>query len=180
MVTIIKHTAFLILILLPLIGFSQEIEFLEAPKDFQLFARDKSDSATVLIKGKYTSNKQYDAIELKVFKDDLLFSRQESTVQEGNFELKSRIDAGLHQFRFELHFTKGKKQSLEIIADSVVCGDAYIVTGQSNSHASSSLSTYSSPYCRSFGVKTGYEAYSEDDKNIHWGRAFTATVDSIN
>ena len=55
--------------------------------------------------------------------------------------------------------------------DNIVCGDAYIITGQSNSHASSNKSIYSSPFIRSFGVKTGYEKYSDEDKKIRWGLA---------
>ena len=62
-------------------------------------------------------------------------------------------------------------EKLSFVADNVVCGDAYIITGQSNSHASSLQSNYSSPFCRSFGVKTGYEKYSDNDKKIRWGLA---------
>lgn len=151
--------------------FSQEINFYDSPENFQLFARDNSDSATVSVHGKINNGAAYDHIFLTVYKDDVLFDRQDAYMQDHQFRVQSRIDAGLHQFRFELHLKKGVKDSLVTLADSVVCGDAFIITGQSNSHASSSLSTYSNPYCRSFGVKTGYENFSEDDKKVRWGRA---------
>lgn len=160
-----------IILIFSVTGFSQDIKYLEAPENYQLYARDKSDSATVLVHGEIGKGKKYNSIELKVFKDNQLYSTQESKLQEKQFRAQTKIDAGLHQFRFELHFKKGKKETIEIIADSVVCGDAFIVTGQSNSHASSSLCTFSSPYCRSFGVKTGYETYNENDKKIRWGLA---------
>lgn len=160
-----------VLIIISISGFSQEVKYLEAPENYQLYARDKSDSSTVRIHGEIDNGKKYDAIKLKVFKNNQHYRTHESKLQKNQFYAETKIDAGLHQFRFQLHFAKGKTETIEVIADSVVCGDAYIVTGQSNSHASSSQATFSSPYCRSFGVKTGYEAYAEDDKNVRWGLA---------
>ncbi len=63
-------------------GFSQDINYLEAPESYQLYARDKSDSATVLVRGKIGKDKKYDAIQLKVFKDNQLYSTQKSKLQE--------------------------------------------------------------------------------------------------
>ena len=141
---------------------AQEIRYINAPEFYQLYARDKSDSATVSIHGEISKERTCDAVMLKVFKDDQLYRAVESSIEEKQLRVDTRIDAGLHQFRFELHFSGGNSKSAYVIADSVVCGDAFIITGQSNSHPSSSLSTYSSPYCRSFGVKTGYGTGSSD------------------
>lgn len=152
-------------------SFAQDIQYSKAPENYQLYARDISDSASVLIRGKIPKGVKYDELTLHVFKDNELYVSQDSKIQDKQFRADTRIDAGLHQFRFELHFKKGKKTDTIVLADSVVCGDAYIVTGQSNSHASSNLSTFSSPFCRSFGVKTGYESYSENDKEVRWGLA---------
>ena len=151
--------------------YSQDIKFQDSPEDFQLYARDKSDSALVSVRGKLSKNLKPEAISLHVFKDKLPYSTQTCELNRTNFSAQTKIDAGLHEFRFELHLKGGEKDSVIILADSVVCGDAYIITGQSNSHASSMYSTYSSEYCRSFGVKTGYEAYNDSDKAIRWGRA---------
>jgi len=152
-------------------SFAQDIRYLETPENLQLYARDNTDSASVLVHGEISADIRYDKIELKVFKDNELFNVVESKLDKKHFRTETKIDAGLHLFRFEMHFKKGNTESVEIIADSVVCGDAYIVTGQSNSHASSSLCTFSSPYCRSFGVKTGYESYNDEDKQVRWGMA---------
>ncbi len=166
-----KYLISIVFILFAFMSFSQEVKFFEAPENFQLYARDKSDSATVSVRGEFGKNTKYDEIVLKVFKDDVLFDTHESNIQKQKFRVKSRINAGLHNFRFELHLIKGAQDSLIALADSVVCGDTYIITGQSNSHASSSLSIFSCSFCRSFGVKTGYETYTEDDKKVRWGRA---------
>jgi len=150
---------------------AQEIHFSEAPENFQLFARDKSDSALVRVRGQLKKGTVYEAVKLLVYKDGELFDEQDCPLNGRRFQAASRIDAGLHEFRFELQLSNAEKDSSVLVADSVVCGDAYIITGQSNSHASSIYSKYSSQWCRSFGVKTGYETYNDDDKKVRWGRA---------
>jgi len=152
-------------------GFAQSIKFSAAPENYQLYARDETDSAEVLLSGRLEGEQIFEGLSLKVFKDGILYHQQSVSVNKKRFSCSQQIDAGLHQFKFELYAHVNGRDTLCYVADSVVCGDAYIISGQSNSHASSSQSTYSSPYCRSFGVKTGFESYSEDDKLVRWGRA---------
>ena len=159
------------LVLTTIAGFSQEIRFVDAPEFYQLYARDKTDSAEVKVAGHVRGEADFSQLALKVFKDGLLYDTQTARLTNKQFSLSTRIHSGLHQFKFELYVKKNNADSLCFAADSVVCGDAYIISGQSNSHASSIFSTFSSPYCRSFGVKTGYEAYNEADKEVRWGRA---------
>lgn len=152
-------------------GFSQDLEFAEVPENYRLYARDLTDSATVSIKGKPKKGFDLKALSLKVYKDGELYDDQQFDFDGKEFQISTKIDAGLHQFRFELFVQKNEKDSLYLVADNIVCGDAYIITGQSNSHASSSSATYSNPYCRSFGVKTGFEPYDDEDKKVRWGKA---------
>lgn len=162
------------LLILFLCGFnaiSQDVIFTEAPEEYQLYARSENDSAVVRFAGKLTKETDITELLLKVYKDKKPYDTQKVVITDKGFDLTTKIDAGLHQFKFELYVEKNKKESLYQVIDSVVCGDAYIISGQSNSHASSSLSTYSDSHARSFGVKTGYETYDEDDKKIRWGKA---------
>lgn len=161
----------IILLVSILSGFSQQLEFIEVPEDFQLYARNQVDSAEVNVSGKVLGKKSYEKILLKIFKDGKHYSAKEANINDKSFSLSSRIHSGLHEFKFELYVKKNGKDSLYYTANNVVCGDAYIISGQSNSHASSSLSTYSNEYCRSFGVKTGFEAYNDSDKDVRWGLA---------
>lgn len=165
------YLACILLLVSFLNGFSQELKFSEVPEDYQLYARNKLDSAEVKISGKVVGKEPFDGLLLKVFKDDKYYSSQEASFNKKSFSIGSKIHSGLHEFKFELYVKKNGKDSLYHTVSHVVCGDAYIISGQSNSHASSSLATYSNPYCRSFGVKTGYESYSDDDKKIRWGLA---------
>ena len=100
-----------------------------------------------------------------MYKDGILCQELDPEFENEKFNFSSTIKAGLFQYKFELYHQTNNEEKLLFIADNIVCGDAYIITGQSNSHASSQKSTYSSPFCKSFGVKTGYEKYSEKDKN---------------
>jgi pimeloyl-ACP methyl ester carboxylesterase len=150
---------------------AQGVQILEAPENLQLYARDASDSAIVTIRGKLKKGVEYDSIRLDIYKDKQAYSSESVVCNNKTFLINSRIDAGLHQFRFELNLIKDASEQIIVLADSVVCGDAYIITGQSNSHASSEQSSYCNPFCRSFGVKTGYEAYNDQDKKVRWGLA---------
>lgn len=152
-------------------GSGQELSLTNAPEHYQLYARDMSDSARVGFTGQLAKGSLVKGLGLKVFKDGSLFDQKTVKIEGTTFSLATNIHAGLHQYRFELYVQKEGRDSLYFVADSVVCGDVYIITGQSNSHASSTLSTFSSPYCRSFGVKTGFESYTDEDKKVRWGRA---------
>ena len=152
-------------------SYTQQLKLDKGPEDYQLFARDKNDSTTVLFSGKVTDDAKFNELRLKVYKDGILYDNKSVKIENREFKFSSIIQAGLFQYRFELYHQIESVEKLSFIADNVVCGDAYIITGQSNSHASSNKSSYTSPFCRSFGVKTGYEKYTDEDKKIRWGLA---------
>ena len=152
-------------------SYTQQLKLDKGPEDYQLFARDKNDKATVLFSGSVTDDAKFNELRLKVYKDGVLYDNKSVKIENREFKFSSIIQAGLFQYRFELYHQIESVEKLSFIADNVVCGDAYIITGQSNSHASSNKSSYTSPFCRSFGVKTGYEKYTDEDKKIRWGLA---------
>ena len=161
---------FLVLLFIPCVLFDQ-INFDRVPEDFQFFPRNKNNNANVIFSGNFKEVTDFQELKLKAFKDGLLVSEKTLEIINKKFEISSIIEAGLFQYRFELYSKKGENESVLYKANNIVCGDAYIITGQSNSHASSKKSTYSSSFARSFGVKTGYQTYNQDDKNVKWGLA---------
>ncbi|MDO5969582.1 sialate O-acetylesterase [Flavivirga aquimarina] len=162
---------FIFFITLTVNSTAQELKFTDVPEDYRLYARNKLDSAKVYVSGVVKGIPAFKEYSLKVFKNGVLYDTQKDTLKNKKFSLSTKIDAGLHQFKFEFYIKKNNIDSLYLTANNIVCGDAYIISGQSNSHASSSLSTYSSPYCRSFGVKTGFKTYNDNDKQVRWGLA---------
>ena len=160
----------LLLLFIPLISFGQ-INFQKVPKDFQLFPRDENNNSLVVFSGNISEDSDDLKLRLKVFKDDILINEKSLEIIDKKFKTSSVIKAGLFQYKFELYKKVGNNESLLYKARNIVSGDAYIITGQSNSHASSKKSIYSSSFARSFGVKTGYETYSDKDKMVGWGLA---------
>ena len=126
-------------------SYTQQLKLDKGPEDYQLFARDKNDSATVLFSGRVTDDAKFNELRLKVYKDGILYDNKSVKIENRGFKFSSIIQAGLFQYRFELYHQIESVEKLSFIADNVVCGDAYIITGQSNSHASSNKSSYTSP-----------------------------------
>ncbi len=152
-------------------SYAQDLNFEKSPEDYQLYPRDKNNKASVIFSGITTEKNELNELELKVYKNEALYESKFIKIENKKFEFSYIINAGLFEYRFELYDDKKNEKKLLFSADNIVCGDAYIITGQSNSHASSNKSIYSSPFVRSFGVKTGYEKYSDEDKKIRWGLA---------
>ena len=152
-------------------SYAQDLNFEKSPENYQLYPRDKNNKASVVFSGIITEKNELNELELKVYKDEALYESKFIKIENKKFEFSYIINAGLFEYRFELYDDKKNEKKLLFSADNIVCGDAYIITGQSNSHASSNKSIYSSPFIRSFGVKTGYEKYSDEDKKIRWGLA---------
>ncbi|MBN1542534.1 hypothetical protein JW992_10340 [candidate division KSB1 bacterium] len=150
-------------------AYGDDVVFNERPQNLQLFTRDATDSATVRFRGTVVSA-GYTAIECRVFKDGVECANHTAPLNtsEGgaDFELAPRIHAGMHDYSFVIAL-KSETAHLPILSvEKVVCGDAYILTGQSNSHYVWSDATYQNTFCRTFGVKTGmsnYMAYAPGD-----------------
>ena len=139
------------LLIFPLILLGQ-INFDNKPEDFQLYPRDQNNNSTVTFSGTVPKEINFNELVLKVFKNEVLISDKKFKIIDKKFKIDYTIKAGLFQYKFEIHNEK-EKESLLYVAKDIVSGDAYIITGQSNSHASSKKSTYSSPFARSYGVR---------------------------
>lgn len=147
--------------------------FTQSPRNLQFFARDIQDSAIVPFAGNVYS--VFDSIYLEVYKNNFLWKREASKLNysSGNapFYLSQKIHAELSEYYFKLYI-KDETGSTILIknADSIVCGDAYIISGQSNSHNTNDTATYKNEFCRSFGVQTpngNGDVYNPADTN--WG-----------
>ena len=160
---------FLVLLSVPSFIFGQII-FDKAPENFQLFPRNDDNLAFVVFSGSISDN-TFNHFKLKVFKNGSFYGQKNIEITNKKFAFNVTIEAGLVEYGFKIYSKREGLESLLFEAKNIVCGDAYIITGQSNSHASSKKATYSNSFARSFGVKTGYEKYSEEDKKIRWGLA---------
>lgn len=113
------------------LSFSQDISFSVIPKDMQLYARGDNDSAEVLIVGEVLSSGN-DSISLSVLKNDTLILRKAiSLSSELNFNFAVNIHAEFSEYTFKINLDTVLIKQI----DSVICGDAFIMNGQSNAEA---------------------------------------------
>lgn len=156
-------------------GIGEEVTYSQLPRNLQFFARDNEDSANVVFSGNlYTAG--FDSAYIEVYKNNVIWKRKSSKLNynSGNavFNLSAKIHAELSEYKYLLFIKdiSGAKTVLLKNADSLVCGDAYIISGQSNSHNTNDTASYKNEFCRSFGVQTpngNIDNYNPADTN--WG-----------
>lgn len=125
------------------------------PVDLQLYARDSDDSATVTISGDLSPT-GYDSIFVRMYKNGSSVLR---TIVKLNysgtfapFTITHRIHAELSEYKFTCYVKAPLGDTTLLFSvDSVVCGDAYIIAGQSNGQNPDLNVTTNDQYCRTFG-----------------------------
>ncbi|MCX6877135.1 MAG: hypothetical protein NTW21_25495 [Verrucomicrobia bacterium] len=131
----------------------------EKPVTGQFFARDDTGKGTICYNG--TVSGTPDSVYLKVYKTpnggtEVLDST--TTMNQpfagGAYALSAKIDAGLATCRVEFGTTTGGADTLvDNTVTNLVCGDAYIIEGQSNAEATApgtDVTGYSSPWIRTY------------------------------
>jgi hypothetical protein len=105
------------------------------PQSHQLYPRDNKDKAIVTIKG-HVATYTIDEVELLVSKYFLDGSSQDSIYQQittDSFHFKPVLEAGMYLYSFQVILKRSQTVLItQKIANNVVCGDAYIIAGQSN------------------------------------------------
>jgi hypothetical protein len=133
---------------------AQGIAFSDAPRDLQLFARDPQGSAEVSFAGT-VSAAGHDSVRLELFRDGALWSidRAGLVYQAGTapFSLSGRIHAELSEYAARFYLDG----DLVASRDSLVCGDVFLIDGQSNAQAQGQgQATQQSEWFRSFGTSS--------------------------
>ena len=131
----------------------------EKPVPGQFFARDDTGKGTIYYNGTVTGAP--DSVFLKVYKtpangSEVLDSTttMSKPFANGAYALSAKIDAGLATYRVEFGtITGGVATLVDNTATNLVCGDAYIIEGQSNAEATApgvDVTGYSSPWIRTY------------------------------
>lgn len=144
----------------------------EKPVDHQFFARDDLGHGTVHYKG--TLRDPADSVFLRLYAGEtLLDTRRQEVGADKRYCLSTRIQAGLVTYRTEFGSTReGVERVLEEARD-LVCGDVFIIQGQSNAEAWTDkrvVHPYRSPWLRSFGTPTTNRDRARD---AVWGHALS-------
>ena len=143
---------------------------LEKPLDKQFYAREDDNFGTIYYKGRV--RERADSVILRVFADDELYLEiKQKPGKRRSYSFEARIEAGLVLYSTELWIQKPKEDKLLDRSINLICGDAYIVDGQSNAEAydnGRAVNPYSSNWVRSYGSSSSDPEKSSLDS---WGRA---------
>ncbi|HMS64781.1 MAG TPA: sialate O-acetylesterase, partial [Ignavibacteria bacterium] len=154
---------------------TEAVVYSQLPRNLQFYARDNNDSANVTFAGKLNTI-GFDSVYVEVYKNNLLWKRNSAKLNYNGdsapFNLSQKIHSELSEYKFLLYVKEAANINSVLLksADSIVCGDAYIISGQSNSHNTNDTAVYKNEFCRSFGVQTpngNADTYNPADTN--WG-----------
>ncbi|MES2797183.1 MAG: fibronectin type III domain-containing protein [Bacteroidota bacterium] len=144
------------------------ISFRNLPQNLQLYPRDLSNKARVFFTGE-VEDTSIVKISILVQKNGSLEKYSKQTLHfnnnQGFFEFGIEIKAELSEYDFDIFsHTNENDSSLVVSRKNIVAGDAYVVTGQSNSYNGFDFpDVYKGEFARSFGVFTAQNNF--DDYN---------------
>ena len=130
----------------------------EKPEDGQFFARDDSNEGTLHYNG--TLDQAADQVFLKVYADDKLIKTESvKPAADKSYSLTAKLKAGLIKYKVEFGTKSGSTEKLLQTVGNLVCGDAYLIEGQSNALATDTgdkSPAETSEWIRSYGGPTGW------------------------
>ncbi|MEI7927266.1 MAG: DUF2341 domain-containing protein [Verrucomicrobiales bacterium] len=106
----------------------------EKPADGQFFARDDKNEGTLYFNGTLAS--AADTVILKLFADDkLVQTESQKPAVDKSYAFSLKLKPGLIKYKVELATQTGSTVTVHQIVSDLVCGDAYLIDGQSNALA---------------------------------------------
>jgi hypothetical protein len=142
----------------------------EKPEDGQFYARDDKNEGTLFYKGSLPED---GTVFLKVLADGKPYaSKTAKTDSNKSYAFEVKLKPGLIRYDVEFGTLDGTAETTLHKAGDLVCGDAFLINGQSNAVATDwgpGEFPETSEWIRSFGSMGG------DPKSARWGRAIRKT-----
>lgn len=106
----------------------------EKPEEGQFYARDDKNEGTLFYHGNL--NETADSVFLKVYADDAPYKSLSARVTvDHSYAFTVKLKPGLIKYRVEFGTKTAGKETIRHSVNDIVCGDAYIIDGQSNALA---------------------------------------------
>ncbi|MFT5128614.1 MAG: hypothetical protein ACI8W8_002231 [Rhodothermales bacterium] len=125
----------------------------EKPLDGQFYARGPQNVGTLHCNG--NPDAPADSLVLRLYADETCVdTRTQAPKPDQPYAFAIPLKPGLIGYRIELHAVSGGKETLLHKADDLVCGDAYLIEGQSNALATDTrdkAARETNPWIRSYG-----------------------------
>jgi hypothetical protein len=129
----------------------------EKPEDGQFYARDDKNEGTLHYNG--TLAEAAEAVFLKLYADDKLIKTESAKpAADKSYALSAKLKPGLIKYKVEFGTKAGGKETVLQTVNDLVCGDAYIIEGQSNALATDTGEKSppdTNEWIRSYGRPTG-------------------------
>jgi len=139
----------------------------EKPEHNQFYARDNNNEGTLYYNGILNAEEVY----LKVYADDKLYKEEKQKLGLAKqYAFTVKLKGGLIKYRTEFGTISEGRETLLDTATNLVCGDAYIIQGQSNAEAWADQvhHPYQSEWLRSFGTPITHPVMA---RQKIWGNA---------
>lgn len=140
----------------------------ELPVDGQFYARDDRNEGTLHCHG--SLDEPADSVFLRVFCDGQPYQQRTQDLADGKqYALSATLQPGLVKYRVELGARRGGQETILHRADNIVCGDAFVIQGQSNALATDTREEApreTSPWIRSFGSHQDQEHQRKLGQNL--------------
>ena len=129
----------------------------EKPEDGQFYARDDQNQGTLFYRG--TLNEAADSVFLRVYADGQPYKTEASQLgADKSYAFAVKLKPGLIQYKVEFGTRTGGRETVLHTVTNLVCGDAYLINGQSNAEATSFGKEdylFTSDWIRSYGSMDG-------------------------
>ncbi len=129
----------------------------EQPADNQFYARDDQNEGTLYCNGSLTEAAE--SVFLRLYADDQLIQTQTQKLESGRtYSFSAKLKPGMIKYRVEFGAKAGERETVFHTATNLVCGDAYVIQGQSNALATDTGETappYTSDWIRTYGSTGG-------------------------
>ncbi len=135
----------------------------EKPQDGQFYARDEKNEGTLYYNGALTDAAE--SVFLKVYADDKPYKTETAKLAaDKSYTFAVKLKPGLIKYKVEFGSKVGDKDVVMHTVSDLVCGDAYIIEGQSNGLATDTGEK--SPLVTSEWIRS-YGRPSENPKEAH-------------
>ncbi len=143
--------------------------FTQIPSHCQFFPRAADDSGRFTVSGKLHAS-GFDSIYMEILRNGQLQYRRSKPLAYSSgsaaFSFNGAIHAELSEFTVVVGAARNDVDSVLRRADSLVCGDAFLESGQSNALFGFNMPTEPNEFCRTFGV-----VYNHNTKDTLWSIA---------
>ncbi len=131
----------------------------EKPVNNQFYARDNTGYGTIYYNG--TIGGSPDSVFMNIYSNGVLYTNISVVPAGGVYALSARIPSGLITYSVQFSSVTAGVTNLLDTETNLVCGDAYIIEGQSNAESKNhygtnnnySINTYTNPWIRTFGTQ---------------------------